>query len=335
MKTRPEFHLPEDIEPVLKRAKRLEWTTIGFMAAIVVGLYLTMGNSQAMKAAWVEDMLSFVAPIAFLVSAKYRHRAPSEAFPHGYHRSVSIAFLAGAVALTLFGGYILIDSVLGLVRAEHPAIGTSVVLGRQVWSGWIMVGVLFLSGIPPFVLGRLKMDPARTLHDKTLKADADMNRADWLTALSGIAGIVGIAIGWWWADAVAGAVISVSIVRDGVVNLEQVVADLMDARPVTVDGEVSDAPQRVREALLGLPWVAEADVRLREEGHVFAGEAFLTAWSTEALRAKCDEARRAAASVDWRVNDLVVEIVEAEGAAATPIHPGAQEPSSLRSARRS
>jgi cation diffusion facilitator family transporter len=287
---------------------KLEWATIVFMLTIVVVIYLTMGSSQAMKAAWIEDLLSFVPPIAFLVAARWKDRPATEDFPYGYHRSVSIAFLAGAVALTIFGVYILIDSILGLAHREHPTIGTTVVLGHQLWAGWVMIVVLAYSAIPPLVLGHMKQAPARQLHDKTLKADSDMNRADWLTAGAGIVGILGIGIGWWWADAVAAGIISVEIVKDGLTHLKRVVADLMDQEPTTVDGERSDVPDRVRRALIDLSWVSAADVRLREEGHVFAGEAFLVVTSTDDLPAKLAEARRAAYGVDWRVRDLVLEM---------------------------
>lgn len=308
MKARAQFDLPRSLEPVMERAIRLEWLTIGALMAIVTATYLAMGSSQAMKAAWIEDLLSFVTPFAFLVSARYRHGEPNDEFPYGYHRSVSIAFLAGAVALTLFGAFILFDSVMSLVGAHHPTIGTTVLFGHQFWSGWLMIGVLFLGGIPPLILGRMKLEPARQLHDKTLKADADMNRADWLTAVSGIVGILGIGIGWWWADAAAGAFISLGIVKDGVTNLRQVVGDLLDRRPLTVEGEICEVPDTVRNTLLKLPWVQTADVRLREEGHVFTGELFLEANSTADLSSKVEEARRAAAAVDWRVHDVVVEI---------------------------
>lgn len=178
MRARPEYDLPAELEPVEARAKRLEWATIFLMLTIVVVIYFTMGSSQAMKAAWIEDMLSFVPPIAFLVSARWKDRPADEGFPYGYHRSVSIAFLAGAVALTIFGVFILNDSILGLVRQEHPTIGTSVVFGHQLWAGWLMIAVLAYSAIPSLVLGHMKLEPARALHDKTLKADSDMNRAD-------------------------------------------------------------------------------------------------------------------------------------------------------------
>jgi cation diffusion facilitator family transporter len=311
MRPRAAFDLPDELETVMDRARRLEWWSIGSMCAVALAVYLAMGSSQAMRAALVEDLLSLVPPFAFLVSARYRHRAPDSRFPYGYHRSTTIAFLAGAVALTLFGGIMLFESAAGLLRREHPTIGTSIVLGHVVWGGWIMVAVLLLSGVPPLVLGRLKLEPARKLHDKTLMADADMNRADWLTAVAGATGVMGIGLGWWWADGVAGGVISLSIVMDGLSNLRHVVADLMDRRPRTVDGDDSDAPGKVQEAIGALPWVESAELRLREEGHVFVGEAFVTTLRTDRLSAKIEEVRRAAAVVDWRVHDLVVQIEEA------------------------
>ena len=308
MRARQDFDIPAELEPVHARAKKLEWATIFFLTTIVVVMYLGMGGSQAMKAAWIEDLLSFVPAIAFLVSARYKDRRANDEFPYGYHRAVSIAFLAGSVALTGFGIFILIDSLTGLARREHVSIGTMVVFGHQLWAGWVMIAALFYSAIPPFILGRMKQKPAEALHDKTLMADSDMNRADWLTAGAGIAGILGIGMGWWWADSVAAGIISLDVVHDGVKNLKRVVSDLMDQQPMEVDGTRSDVPDRVRDALLDLPWVTKCDLRMREEGHVFAGEVFLEVTDVDELPAKLEEARHTSHAVDWRVRDLVFEI---------------------------
>ena len=308
MRLRPDFDLPAELEPVHRRAKRLEWTTLFFMTTIVIVMYLAMGSSQAMKAAWIEDMLSFVPAIAFLIAARYTRRHATDDFPYGFHSSVSIAFLAGSVALTIFGLFILIDSAIGLIRQEHVSIGGTVVFGHTIWGGWVMIAALAYSAIAPFILGRMKQKPAHQLHDKTLMADSDMNRADWLTASAGIAGILGIGMGWWWADSVAAGIISLDILHDGMKNLRQCVADLVDQQPREVDGERSEVPERVLEALRALPWVVDADLRMREEGHVFAGEVFVTVTDTDDMPAKLDEARRAAHDVDWRVRDLVFEI---------------------------
>ena len=112
--------LPAELQPVLRRAIRLEWITIVYMAsAVVVGV--TLGKSQAMKAVWVEDVLSIFPPIAFLVAARVRHRPPDEKHPWGYHRIASIAFLGAAITLLTFRLVILGDSLFKLVKAERPA----------------------------------------------------------------------------------------------------------------------------------------------------------------------------------------------------------------------
>jgi cation diffusion facilitator family transporter len=303
---RATFELPAELREVLARARRLEWATLGLMASVVAAVYLTMGASQTMKAAWVEDLLSLVPPAAFLISNRVAGRPPSARYPYGHHRAVSIAFLTGAVALFLFGGFLLVDSVLGLVRAERPSIGTMVLLGWQVWAGWPMIAALAYGTAVPFLLGRSKLPLARRLHDKTLKADADMNRADWLTGAAGIAGILGVGLGFWWADAVAAGIISFSIVKDGFENLHRVVRDLMDRRPTTVEAEESDAPERVGAALLRLDWVEDARVRLREEGHLLMGEAFLVPADGRLDPHRIEEAARVATAVDWRIHEVVI-----------------------------
>ena len=265
---REHYELPPDRIDAQRRAIRLEWITLGLMATVIAAVGLTMGASQTMKAAWVEDMLSLVPPAAFLISNRVAKRPPDREYPFGRYRAVSIAFLAGAVALTIFGLFILLDSVLGLLRAERPSIGTMTLFGRTVWAGWLMIAALSYGLVIPLVLGRLKLPLAREIHDKTLKADADMNRADWLTGAAGIAGVLGVGFGWWWADSAAGGIIALSIVKDGFENLSRVVRDLMDRRPTSVEGDVLDLPDRLRDRLAALPWVREARVRLREEGHV-------------------------------------------------------------------
>ncbi|HEX2087395.1 MAG TPA: hypothetical protein VHF89_17060, partial [Solirubrobacteraceae bacterium] len=61
--------LPDELQPVMRRAIRLEWITIAYMASAVVVVGVTLGQSQAMKAVWVEDVLSLFPPIAFLIAA--------------------------------------------------------------------------------------------------------------------------------------------------------------------------------------------------------------------------------------------------------------------------
>ena len=132
MRAREAHELPDDRERDRRRAVRLEWATIAAMLSVIGVMYFALGASQAMKTAWVEDILSLVPPIAFLVASRYSGRDPTERFPYGFHRTISIAFLCASVALAAFGALLLYDAVLKLMMREHPSIGTVVVFGQQV-----------------------------------------------------------------------------------------------------------------------------------------------------------------------------------------------------------
>ena len=302
------IELPPSKKRTMEHAVRLEWLTIAFLVTAVVAMYLALGSSQAMKAAWYEDLLSFIPPVAFLVAVRTTRRTPSERHPYGFHRAVGVGHLVAATALLAMGLFLVWDSVSGLLAQEHPPVGVMVVGGHVVWAGWPMVVAMAYTAVPPVLLGRAKMPLARALHDRVLYADADMNRADWMTALGGIVGVLGIGVGLWWADAAAALFISASILHDGVRNLRVAVGALMDARAETVDGsDPHPLVERLDTHLERLPWVEHARSRVRDEGHVFHVESFVVPRDgASPSLADLAHARETAIRLDWKVQDLVV-----------------------------
>lgn len=87
------YHLPEKRQ-TLRRAKRLEWATLFFMFSITVVMYLTMGSSQVMRTAWIEDVLALISPIVFLVAVHCSEKPPDASFPYGYYRATTASFVA-------------------------------------------------------------------------------------------------------------------------------------------------------------------------------------------------------------------------------------------------
>lgn len=300
--------LPERQQQALKRAIRIEWATIGFLAVAITAVGLVTGSSQAMKAAWIEDMLSLAPPLAFLLAVRLANKQPNPKYPFGYHRSVGVAHLVAGVALFTMGAFLLYDSISGLVKAEHPPIGTVVVLGQQLWLGWLMMGVMALTIPLPIYFGRVKMRLAEELHDKVLYADADMNKADWMTAAGSIVGVAGIGLGLWWMDAAAASFIAASILWDGVKNMKSAITDLMDTRATTFDeGEPHPDAAKVDDYLSGLPWVAEAGARVRDQGHVFHVEAFVVPrHGMSPTLEQLMEARDGCIDLDWKIQDIVI-----------------------------
>ncbi len=304
----PAFEFPPEQDHALRRARRLEWLTIGYLSSVVVVMYMAMGSSQAMKTAWLEDILSLIPPIVFLVAIRVAIWPPNKRFPYGYHRVVSIAFLCASVTLSAMGAWLLADSLIKLVKAEHPTIGGITVFGHTIWLGWLMIAALVYSTVPPVFLGRMKLPLAHTMHDKVLFADAQMSKADWMTAAAAIVGVMGVGMGYWWADAVAAALISLDILHDGFKNVREVVTNLMDETPKKVGGnEVDPLPDRVRDTLRGYPWIKDVRVRMREQGHVYFGEAFVVlSGNGSDLPERLYQATRQCAALDWRIHDFVL-----------------------------
>jgi cation diffusion facilitator family transporter len=299
--------LPPELQRTLRKARRLELLTIAYLLSAVVPLALVLGNSQAMKTAWAEDLLSLIPPIAFLIAMRLHVRPPTGRFPYGFHRITSIAHLCSAIALFTMGAYLLIEAIIKLVTAEYPTIGSVELFGRTIWLGWLMLPALAWSAVPAVFLGRAKIRLAEELHNKVLYADAKMNKADWLTASAAMVGVVGIGFGLWWADAVAAALISLDITHDGFSNLRRAVVDLMDQTPTTIDQDnVDPLREKLAAMLKDLDWVDEVEVRLREEGQVYFGEAFVVPSDETNITENVEGALKRARDLDWRIYDLAL-----------------------------
>lgn len=319
--------LPPEQHEALRRATRLEWWTLAAMTASVVAVFLVSGSSQAMKAAWIEDTLSLLPPLSFLIAARVIRRPPSARHPYGYHRAIGIAHLVSAVALLGLGLYLLIDSGSGLIAGDRPPMGTVVLFGGwQIWSGWLMIATMILVAIAPPILGHLKQRPAEALHDKVLFADADMSKADWQSGLATCVGVLGVGAGLWWADAAAAIFVSAGIIKDGWGLLVDAVRSLVDARPSTYDGKRPDPiVGRIEEELRSLRWVRDAGVRVRDEGHVLHAECFLVPEpGEEPTLERLDEARRRVRRLDWRLEDAVIAPVRGISSGQVPEDDGAE-----------
>ena len=299
--------LPEEQAATLRRAVRLEWLTVAVLALTVTLVFLVMGSSQAMRAAGIEDLLSIVPPIAFLIAVRVVARQPNQRYPYGYHRSIGVAHLVAAVALAGMGTFLLYESATGLLRGERPPIGTVTLFGTSFWLGWLMIAVMAVTGIPPVLLGRAKMKLARQLHNKVLYADADMNKADWMTSAGTIVGVAGIGVGLWWADAAAAAFIAFGILRDGTRNMRAAVTDLVDTSATTFDDRRPHPDGAAVESYLrGLPWVADVGIRIRDQGQVFHVEAFVVPVAGELSLGRLNAARAGCMELDWKLRDTVL-----------------------------
>jgi cation diffusion facilitator family transporter len=307
MRTGKPFEFPESKHRARRRARRLAWLSIGLLLSAATLLFVTLGQSEAMKTAWVSDLLSIIPPAALLVSMRYELRPPTRRFPYGYSRAISVCFLVTAGVLTVIGCWLFADGAMKLVGRHRPPIGTLELAGRQFWLGWAMIGALGYSLAVGMLIGHLKKPVAEELVAKEIEAEAQMNRAEWISEGAAIAGLLLVAFGFWWGDAAAAGLISLSIIRDGWQSLRQVVGDLMDEAPTVLGRrKLDDLPARLRGRAEELAWVERAAVRLREHGHALTGEVFVVPRDGTDLVAQVERAADELTALDWRLHDLVV-----------------------------
>lgn len=264
--------LPDELRPAMHAAIRLEYWNLFWTATIIAVMGLVLGQSQTMKTAWVEDTLGVVPPIMFLIAAHLELNGKrSRKFPFGFERVNGLGFFVAAVALTAVGLLLLYNAAIALATQEHASVGSIVLLGHDFWLGWLMIAAQIYSLVPPMLIGRKELPLAETLNDKLLHTDALMNKANWLTGAAGLAGIIGLGLGWWWADSLAAAIISLDVISDGVKALRSSTAELIDGAPRALSSpKLSDDALELEQRLqVEFP---EATIRLRETGRLIRAE---------------------------------------------------------------
>jgi cation diffusion facilitator family transporter len=301
------FTYPPEQAELRERARAYARRSIVLISISGIVLYLTTGNSQTMKTAWVTDVLSMIPSVALLIALKYELRPPTHRYPFGHFRAISICFLLTATVLLAMGVWLFLEAVLKLLHGERPPIGTVFIGGQAIWLGWAMIAALAFSMFVGMYCGRIKQPLAEKLHSKAIEAESATNRNEWMSEGAGIVGITLVAFGLWWADAVAAALISLQIIQEGAHNLRQVVGDLMDEAPSMLGKhELEDLPSRIKQRVEALDWVRQAAVRLREHGHVITGEIFIVPREGADLVRRIEQAVEELRAMDWRLHSLVV-----------------------------
>jgi cobalt-zinc-cadmium efflux system protein len=262
---------PAEIRKDMAAAVRLEWWNVAWTISIIAAMGLAMGSSQAMKTAWIEDTLGLIPPVAFLIAARFEVRPSNARFHYGFDRVNGLGFLIAAVALAAVGLFLLRDAVVALLSAEHVTVGSVRILGRDIWLGWFMLAAQAYATIPPLVIGRMELPLAQRLRDKLLHTDALMNKANWQTGIAGFFGVAGLGMGWWWADSAAAAVISLSIISDGIKALRVATSELVDGVPCALDSsKQSEEAAAVAKALRKR--FPKARILMRETGRYIRAE---------------------------------------------------------------
>ncbi|WP_116045951.1 cation transporter [Amycolatopsis palatopharyngis] len=307
MKLAPNNELPDGLVQEMRRGTCLVTAMIAYLVVDVVVLYLLMGGSQSAMALVIEDGLELIPPLLFVITTRIRKKPPTPKYPYGFHRVVTLGFFGSALALLAFGVVIFALAVQSLLQLEHPTIGSREVFGERVWQGWLVMSWLILSVAAPVVIGRMMLRPARMVNNKILFASGRMLAADWQSTLAAAIGLAGIAVGWWWADAVAAGAIAIGIMGDGVRNTKRAALALVDRMPAKVGtGTTVELVEQVERLVERVDWTGDAEVRLREYGQVYFGEVVVNVGDKAVDANRLEDLYEQITGLDWRLQEVLV-----------------------------
>ena len=180
-------------------------------------------------------------------------KIPTERYPYGYERAEDLAGIG--VALVIWGSALVagFESATKLLR--HGGTGHV---------GWgIAAAAAGIAGNQ--LVARYKLVVGRRIRSATMVADAKHSWLDALSSAGAMLGLIGVALGWGWADAVAGIVVTGFICHVGWGVTADIAHRLLDG----VDPEIITTAETVATSV---PGVTHAHARARWTGRTLRVE---------------------------------------------------------------
>jgi cation diffusion facilitator family transporter len=273
---------------------------LGLTAAVQLAV-VALSGSVALLGDGLHNVADALTAIPLLVAFALARRPATARFTYGYGRAEDLAGIAviGVIATSsLLAAYEAVDRLLHPRPVDHLAAVAA-------------AGLVGFVGNE--VAARYRIGVGRRISSAALVADGLHARVDGLTSLAVLVGVGGVALGWRWADPVAGLAITVAIL--GVLRsaARLVAARLLDA----VDPELVAEATRTLAHTPGIEGVDE--LRLRWVGHSLRAEADVRVDPTLTLLAAHDLAHAAEVHLTRHLRRLAAATIHTSPAAREPV----------------
>lgn len=239
---------------------RALWVSLAVLgaAAAIEGVVTALSGSVGLLGDALHNAADALTAIPLGVAFVAGRRPPSRRYTYGYGRAED---LAGLMIVALIAASAALAAWEAVSRLGHPRPVTSLVA----------VAVAALAGFSGNELAAAyRIRVGRRIGSAALVADGLHARADGLTSLAVLLGAGGAALGWNWADPVAGLVITMAILVTARQAARDIYRRLMDA----VDPALTSLAEETLRAVPGVGSVGP--VRLRWIGHQLRAECEIT-----------------------------------------------------------
>jgi cation diffusion facilitator family transporter len=269
----PHSHDPaEKVDDALASSRaglRALWISLLVLGATAAGqaVVVAYSGSVALLGDTLHNVADALTAVPLGVAFLLGRRAATRRYTYGFGRAedlAGIAIVAAIAASAAFAGYEAVRRLLQPQDVTH--------LGYVA-----AAGLLGFAGNE--IVARYRISVGRRIGSAALVADGLHARTDGFTSLAVLLGAGGAALGWRWADPVAGLLITVAILLVLKDAAREIYRRLMDAvDPVLVD--------RAEACLRDTPGVLDVgSVRLRWIGHRLHAETEITVGAELSLAA--------------------------------------------------
>jgi cation diffusion facilitator family transporter len=244
---------------------------------LIVGL---LTGSLGILSEAVHSILDVVASVFALVAVRTARKPADSEHPYGHGRAENVAAFAEGVLLMITAAGIAFEAARRLIfggGAVNPA----------GYAFALLIATLVIEAGRAGILRGV----GRAADSEALQADATNRLADVLATVGVLAGLVGVLMGFAWADSVAALLVAAIIGRAAAMIAWRSGDILMDRSP-------AGAEKELRAAIQAVPGVREVrSVRVRRSGPALLGDASIATarmLSLEAAGRLVDEVKRAA-----------------------------------------
>ena len=295
------------------------------LASVFVGVALVVGKlvvglltgSLGILSEAVHSLLDLAASVFTLVAVRTSRKPADREHPYGHGRTENLAAFAEGVLLLITALGIGFEAVRRLISG-----GASVNPAGYAFA--LLIGTLLIESGRAAILRRV----GRLASSEAILADATNRLSDVLATVGVLIGLVGVRMGFTWADSVAALFVAAIIARAAV----QVAWRSGD---ILIDRAAAGAERQLRAAIQDVDGVREVrSVRVRRSGPNLIGDASVATarmLSLEAAGALADDVKKKARTVLPTLDlSVFVEGQEREGDFVERIHAAAARKGGVR-----
>ncbi len=214
--------------------------------ALVSGSVALLGDA-------LHNLSDVSTSILVFVGFRASRHLPTERYPYGYERAEDLAGIG--VALVIWSS---------AVVAGYESIEKLIHHGSTGHVGWgVAAAAVGIAGNQ--LVARYKLTVGRRIRSATMVADAKHSWLDALSSAGAMLGLIGVGLGWAWADAVAGIVVTGFICHVGWEVTSDIAHRLLDG----VDPEIITTAEATA---IEVPGVQHAHARARWTGRTLRVE---------------------------------------------------------------